>query len=173
MSQKATVAPARHSSRRLPGANENLGFGLLDAGRLYARCFQHYSDQLALDLTHSRMLLTLAENEGVTPQRLAELTRMYPAAVGRVLATLELCGWIERNPRVGDRHPHSCALTFKARGLVPHLRNVANQSQCAALEGLSAAETQLLATALGRVLANLRAYRPGSSAARVCCRTTL
>ena len=55
---------------RLPFA----GFSLSAAGQLYARRFAERSRNLALDFAQSRALLVLAENEGVTQQRLAELT---------------------------------------------------------------------------------------------------
>ena len=53
---------------RLPFA----GFSLSEAGQLYARRSEKHSRNLALDFAQSRALL--AENEGVTPQRLSELT---------------------------------------------------------------------------------------------------
>lgn len=50
------------------------GFSLIEAGQLYARRFEERSRNLALDFAQSRALLVLAENEGVTQQRLSELT---------------------------------------------------------------------------------------------------
>src|ERR1700730_2891869 len=55
---------------RLPFA----GFSLSAAAQLYARRFEERSRNLALDFAQSRALLVLAENEGVTQRRLAELT---------------------------------------------------------------------------------------------------
>src|SRR5882762_7635651 len=50
------------------------GFSMIEAGQLYARRFEERSRNLALDFAQSRALLVLAENEGVTQQRLSELT---------------------------------------------------------------------------------------------------
>src|SRR6202035_5014017 len=63
---------------RLPFA----GFSLSAAGPLYARRFEERSRNLALDFAQSRALLALAENEGVTQQRLSELTAIASPLAG-------------------------------------------------------------------------------------------
>jgi len=140
-----------------------LGFSLLDAGRLYTRHFQERSRELTLDLTQCRALLMLAENEGVTQQRLAELASIDPAALGRVLDRLEGRGCVARRPRPGDRRARSLGITREGRDLVPIIREIANESQLAALRSLSSNEAQILAKALDRVLMNLKAHRSGAA----------
>ena len=55
------------------------GFRLGEAARLYMRRFEERSRSLALDFAQCRALLVLAENEGVTQQRLSELTAIASA----------------------------------------------------------------------------------------------
>jgi MarR family transcriptional regulator for hemolysin len=75
------------------------GFSLIDVGRLYARRFEQRSRELALDLTQCRALIVLAQNKGITQQRLAELTALDPAALGRFLDRLEGRKLVKRRPR--------------------------------------------------------------------------
>jgi MarR family transcriptional regulator for hemolysin len=103
-----------------------------------------------------RALVTLAQNEGVTQRRLAELTAVDTVALGRILDRLEARGWTERRPRPGDRRARSLAITPKGRALVPLIWKIVKESQLAALAGLSQNEISILVKALERVLANLK-----------------
>ena len=144
---------------------QHLGFSLLDTARLYRRHFQERSRDLVLDLIQCRTLATLADNEGVTQQRLAQLIMIAPAPLGRSLDRLERCGWMKRHPRPGDRRARSLAITTKAREHLPLIRRLFQESELAALQGLSRDERQLLAKALHRVLANLRGHQAEVGAA--------
>jgi hypothetical protein len=68
------------------------GFSLSEASQLYARRFEERSRNLALDFTQSRALLVLAENAGVTQQRLSELTAIASPWLVRILDRLEVMG---------------------------------------------------------------------------------
>jgi MarR family transcriptional regulator for hemolysin len=133
------------------------GFSLGEAGQLYARRFEERSRNLGLDFAQSRALLALAENEGVTQQRLSDLTAIAPAWLVRILDRLEVLGLAERRPRPADRRARSLAITEEAREVLPLLRNIMGESLREALTGLSTEETAILAKALHRVIANLSA----------------
>lgn len=144
-------------TREFSVAIESLGFKLLEAGRAYRRYFEERGRDLALDLTQCRALLTLADNEGITQQRLAELIALDAAALGRILDRLEARGWAARHPWPGDRRARSLVVTREGKALLPLVRKIVQESQLAALAGLSAQETQLLAGVLDGVLKNLKA----------------
>jgi MarR family transcriptional regulator for hemolysin len=133
------------------------GFSLSEAGRLYARRFEERSRKLALDFSQCRVLLVLAENEGVTQQRLSELTAIAPPWLGRILDRLEVVGLAERRPHLADRRARSLAITEDAREVLPLLWNIVAESLREALRGLSTDETAILGNALHRVIANLSA----------------
>jgi MarR family transcriptional regulator for hemolysin len=130
------------------------GLDLIDAGRLYSRCFHERYRQL--NLTQCRVLLALAQNQGITQSRLAQLVALDPTALGRILDHLEVSKWAKRHPHPGDRRARSLAITDEARALLPFMWSVVAESQRAALHGLSVEEKQVLTSALERVLANLR-----------------
>jgi MarR family transcriptional regulator for hemolysin len=138
---------------RLPFA----GFSLSEAGQLYARRFEERSRNLSLDFAHSKALLVLADNEGVTQQRLSELTSIGSAWLVRILDRLEDLGLAERRPHLADRRARSLATTEEAREVLRSLRIIIGESLCEALTGLSPDETVVLAKALHRVVANLSA----------------
>jgi DNA-binding MarR family transcriptional regulator len=133
------------------------GFSLSEAGPLYARRFEERSRNLALDFAQSRALLALAENEGVTQQRLSELTAIASPWLVRILDRLAILGLAERRPHLVDRRARSLAITEGAREVLPLLQNIIGESLREALTGLSTKETAILARALHRVIANLSA----------------
>jgi MarR family transcriptional regulator for hemolysin len=131
------------------------GFSLSEAGQLYARRFEERSRSLALDFAQSRALLVLAENEGITQQRLSQLTAITSPWLVRILDRLEVLGLAQRRPHLADRRARSLAITEEAREVLPLLRNIIGDSLREALTGLSTQETAILAKALHRVIANL------------------
>ena len=138
---------------RLPFA----GFNLSEAAQLYTRRFEERSRNLALDFAQSRALFVLAENEGVTQQRLSELTAIASPWLVRILDRLEVLGLAERRPHLADRRARSLAITEEAREVLPLLRSIVGESLREALTGLSTKETAILAKALHRIIANLSA----------------
>src|SRR5580658_1962662 len=138
---------------RFPSA----GFNLSKAGELYARRFEERSRNLSLDFAHSKALLVLAENEGVTQQRLSELAAINSAWLVRILDRLEDLGLAVRRPHLVDRRARSLATTEEGREVLRSLRNISGESLCEALTGLSTEETAILAKALHRVIENLSA----------------
>jgi DNA-binding MarR family transcriptional regulator len=100
------------------------GFSLSEAGQLYARRFEERSRNLALDFAQSRALLVLAENEGVTQQRLSELTGIASPWLVRILDRLEVMGLAQRRPHLADRRARSLAITEDARAVLPLLWNI-------------------------------------------------
>jgi MarR family transcriptional regulator, transcriptional regulator for hemolysin len=131
------------------------GFNLSEAGRLYVRSFEKRSRNLALDYASCRALLVLAENEGVTQQRLSELTAIASPWLVRILDRPETMGLAERRPRLADRRARSLAITADARAMLPLLRNIVGESLREALRGLSTDEMAILVKALDQVIANL------------------
>jgi MarR family transcriptional regulator for hemolysin len=135
------------------------GFRLAEAARLYARRFEQRSRKLDLDFAQSRALLVLAENEGVTQQRLSELTAIAPPWLGRTLDRLEAMGLAHRRPQPADRRMWSLAITEDARAIVQLLWYIVGESLSEALRGLPTDEAAILANALERVIANLSTPR--------------
>jgi MarR family transcriptional regulator, transcriptional regulator for hemolysin len=136
-------------------------FDLLDAGCLYTRRFQERCRDLPLDLTHCRVLVALAENEGLMQQRLAESIGSTPAVLSRILDQLEVLRLVKRRLQPGDRRARSLAITQEGRALVPLIWSIIEELQHEALKGLSTVEVEIVAKALARVLTNLSGPKSG------------
>ena len=106
----------------------------------------------------------LAENEGVTQRRLSELTFIATPWLVRILDRLEAMGLVVRRPRLTDRRARSLGITRNARTVLPLLRKIVGASLREALEGLSAAETTVVVTALERIITNLSTIPLGAGA---------
>lgn len=134
-----------------------LGFALEEAGRVYLRRFEERARDFALEPMGCKALLVLAENEGVTQQRLSELTKLAPVAIGRILERLEAGGLVARRPRPGDGRARAVVLTRKAAEMLPGVWQAVKDSLREALTGMSTTEKRVLMGALQRVVANLSA----------------
>lgn len=132
-----------------------LGFALEEAGRAYVRRFEERVRDLALEPMACKALLVLAENEGVTQQRLSELTMLDPVAIGRILERLEAEGLVARRPRPDDGRARAVVLTRKAVEMLPKLWQAVKESLREALTGMSTTEKRVLMGALQRVVSNL------------------
>lgn len=132
-----------------------LGFGFEEAGRLYLRRFEKRAREFALEPLGCKTLLVLAENEGITQQRLADLAAVDPSTMGRILWRLEARGLVERRSRPRDRRARAVALTREAAMMLPALWQAARESLREALTGVSSTERRVLMDALQRVLSNL------------------
>ena len=95
---------------------------LSEAARLYTRRFEERSRTLGLGFGQSRALIALPENQGVSQQRLSELTAIASPWLVRTLDRLEVMGFAERCPHLADRRARSLAVTVVT--LVEALRRV-------------------------------------------------
>jgi MarR family transcriptional regulator, transcriptional regulator for hemolysin len=134
-----------------------LGFTLEEAARLYVGRLEERARDFALEPMACKALLVLAQNEGVTQQRLSELTMLRPVAIGRILERLEGRGLVKRRRRSGDGRARSVALTREAVKILPRLWQAAKESLRDALTGMSTTEKRALMDALQRVMQNLSA----------------
>ncbi len=140
--------------------HRNLGFLLKDVSRLYTRRFEERAQALALTLPQCKALAYLANNEGVSQKRLAELTEIDPMSLVRILDRMEADGWVQRRSDPDDRRARSLAVTEKAKPLVAHIWNLGVETRGEALAGLSSEERTQLVELLARIHKNLLALKP-------------
>ncbi len=140
--------------------HRNLGFLLKDVSRLYTRRFEERAQALALTLPQCKALAYLANNEGVSQKRLAELTEIDPMSLVRILDRMEADGWVQRRSDPDDRRARSLAVTEKAKPLVAHIWNLAVETRGEALAGLSPEQRTQLVELLELIHKNLLALKP-------------
>ncbi|MGH8229839.1 MAG: MarR family winged helix-turn-helix transcriptional regulator [Steroidobacteraceae bacterium] len=133
----------------------NLGFLLKDVTRLYTRRFEERAQRLALTLPQCKALAYLANNEGISQKRLAELIEIDPMTLVRMLDRMEADGWVQRRADPEDRRARSLAVTEPARSIVEQIWALAHRTRDEALAGLSSGERTMLIELLERVHLNL------------------
>lgn len=133
------------------------GFLLNDVAHLYTRRFEEKARGLSLTLAQCKALAVLASFEGVSQQRLAQISEITPAHLVRILDRMEACGWAVRRSHPRDRRAHTLAMTESARAVLPGIWDVIDETHAEALKGITRAELETLMELLRRVHANLSA----------------
>jgi DNA-binding MarR family transcriptional regulator len=137
--------------------HQHLGFLLDDVAHLYTRRFEVRARELPLTLTQCKALAVLANCEGVSQTRLADISGLDPARLVRILDRLEAFGWAERRSDPHDRRAHVLAMTESAKPVVERVREIILETSTEALRGVPSDELHLLLDVLERVRANLSA----------------
>jgi MarR family transcriptional regulator, transcriptional regulator for hemolysin len=141
----------------------NIGFLFKDVSRLWVRHFEQRATQLGTTLTHAKVLVYLARNEGATQARLAELSDTDPMTLVRVLDRMEKDGWLERRPDPSDRRAYRLFLKRAADPVLAEINRIGDKARAEALAGLSAEDRAQLLNSLERIHANLVELVPSTS----------
>jgi MarR family transcriptional regulator, transcriptional regulator for hemolysin len=152
MISKTSTAHMKESRR--------FGFLLRDVTRMYAERFEQHAASLGLTLAQCKTLMRLAENEGASQVRLAELTDLEPMTLVRLLDRMEAEGWLERRSDPRDRRVHCLYLTGKAKPLLDDIRQLMDVTWGEAFTGIPKRQSELLTELLERVHDNFTALGP-------------
>jgi MarR family transcriptional regulator, transcriptional regulator for hemolysin len=144
---------------------QELAFRLDDVASLFSRKFEEKVRTPPLQLALCKALVVLAENQGVSQKRLAEISEIDPARLVRIVDRMEANGWAERRPLPGDRRVWTLALTENAKPVLRLIWSVISEIYVEALRGLSADEIRTMVKVLESVHSNLSAYKPIDSGA--------
>jgi DNA-binding MarR family transcriptional regulator len=139
---------------------QELGFCLNEVARLYTRRFEERAQTLSLQLAQCKVLILLAENEGVSQTRLSEISEIDPARLVGILDRLEAKGWAQRRGRPGDRRVRSLVVTENAKPVLRQIWSVISETYVEALQGLSTDEIGTMVKVLSYVYSNLLACKP-------------
>jgi DNA-binding MarR family transcriptional regulator len=139
--------------------NESRRFGFLlrDVSRLYAQRFEEHAAALGLTLAQCKALLRLADCEGVSQVRLAELTDLDPMTLVRILDRMESERWLERRKDPRDRRVRCLYLTAKAKPLLEDIRGLIDVTWEEAFAGIPKQKSDLVMELLDTVRSNFMA----------------
>ena len=115
--------------------------------RLSRRLRSERSDE-TLGLSQLSALSTLMRNGALSPTALAELERIQPPSMTRVITALEGRGLIERAPHLSDRRQSVIAITEAGRAIVSEDRRRRTAWLARRFDTLTAEEQQQLADVL-------------------------
>lgn len=140
--------------------SRRFGFIVKDVNSLYVQRFEQHAASLGLTLPQCRTLMRLAENEGVSQVKLAELTDLEPMTLVRILDRMEAEGWLERRSDPRDRRVRCLYLTSKGKPLLDVIRRLMDLTCADAFSGISKEKSEIVTEVLDRVRSNLAAVVP-------------
>ena len=135
--------------------NETIGFLLNDSARLYRRAFNARTRGMGITALQWRLITYLKRHEGIRQGPLADLIEVEPITLSRMVDRLAEAELIERRADPNDRRAWRLYLTPRAAELLNAVRQTADTLNEEAVEGLSAAEREQLATLVERIRTNL------------------
>jgi len=154
MIAKPTAGGARlRESRRF-------GFLLRDVTRLYVQRFEQHAAALGLTIAQCKALMRLADCEGVSQVRLAELTDLDPMTLVRILDRMESEGWLERRKDPRDRRVRCLYLTSEAKPLLDDIKHLIDVTWDEAFAGISKQKSEMVMELLDTVRDNFMALDP-------------
>jgi DNA-binding MarR family transcriptional regulator len=140
--------------------SRRFGFILKDVNSLYVQRFEQHAASLGLTLPQCRTLIRLAENEGVSQARLAEVTDLEPMALVRILDRMEAEGLLERRSDPRDRRVRCLYLTSSGKPLLEDIRRLMDLTWADAFAGISKDKSVMVMEVLDRVRSNLAGLAP-------------
>lgn len=136
------------------------GFLLKDTSRLYTQRFEQRAASLGLTLPQCRVLIYLANNEGISQAQLAELTDIEPMTLVRSLDFLESLDWLERRNDPTDRRARRLYLKAAGRPRVADIWNLVQLTQREAFAGIPKKQVDTMIELLEKVRTNLSSLEP-------------
>lgn len=141
------------------------GFLLKDVDRRNAQRFEQRAKSLGLTLPQCKVLVYLANNEGISQVHLAEITDIEPMTLVRLLDRMESDGWLERRADPTDRRARRLYLKSEGKPLVDDIWRLVDLTRQEAFKGIPKKQADLLITLLEKVQSNLAALDPISPSA--------
>jgi DNA-binding MarR family transcriptional regulator len=107
-----------------------------------------------------KVLVYLANHEGISQAQLAELTDLEPMTLVRTLDCLESHGRLERRHDPADRRARRLYLTAKGKPLVDDIWHLADLTRREAFAGIPRKDADLMIELLGRIQSNFASLEP-------------
>jgi MarR family transcriptional regulator, transcriptional regulator for hemolysin len=136
------------------------GFLLKDTSRLYVQRFEQRAGALGLTLPQCKVLVYLANHEGISQVQLAELTDLEPMTLVRTLDCLESHGWLKRRNDPADRRARCLYLNPKGRPLVDDIWHLVDLTRREAFAGIPRKHADFMIELLERIRSNFASLEP-------------
>ena len=136
------------------------GFLLKDTSRLYVERFEQRAGALGLTLPQCKVLVYLADHEGISQVQLAELTDLEPMTLVRTLDCLESYGWVERRNDPADRRARRLYLKPKGKPPVDDIWQLVALTCREAFAGIPKKRADLMIELLEKIQSNFASLEP-------------
>jgi DNA-binding MarR family transcriptional regulator len=135
------------------GPRDGLAFLLAQIGAHAAMRFAERLEPLKLNPADAGILRVLAQEQGMSQQRLATVLGMFPSRLVLVLDELEKAGLIERRESAADRRVYALNVTSRGKEVLRAIGQVAREHREALVAALTPTEQETLARLLARIAA--------------------
>jgi MarR family transcriptional regulator for hemolysin len=136
------------------------GFLLKETSRLYGERFEQRARALGLTLPQCKVLVYLADHEGISQVQLAELTDLEPMTLVRTLDYLESRGWLERRKDPVDRRARRLYLKPKGKPLLDDIWHLIALTRREAFAGIPRKHADLVIELLAKIHGNFTSLEP-------------
>jgi len=136
------------------------GFLLKDTSRRYVGRFEQRARSLGMTLPQCKVLVYLANHEGMSQAQLAEVTDLEPMTLVRTIDSLESQGCLERRNDPADRRARRLYLLPKGKPLVDEVWRLVDVTRREAFAGIPRKQADLVIESLERIQRNLAALEP-------------
>ena len=133
-----------------------LGRMLANLARTHAMRVDQAMDEIGLYRGQAILLLTLAEQDGLTHTAIAERLCISPAAASKVIKRMEALGYVQRTPDPADERLSRVFLQEDGRAKLDDVHAVFRAINARLVEGFSPKEESVLRAFLGRLIENLQ-----------------
>src|SRR5882724_5043521 len=136
------------------------GFLLKDTSRRYVERFEQRAGALGLTLPQCKVLVYLAEHEGISQVQLAEMTDLEQMALVRTLDCLESYGWVERRNDPADRRARRLYLKPKGKPFMDDIWHLVALTRREAFAGIPKRHADLMIELLEKIQSNFVSLEP-------------
>jgi DNA-binding MarR family transcriptional regulator len=120
------------------------GFLIKDVSDRYMQRFEQRADALGLTLPLCRVLVGLANHEGISQAQLADLSDIDPMTLVRILDRMESNGWLERRNDPTDSRAQCLYSRAKSKPLVDDIWYLADLTRREAFAGIPSAQADIV-----------------------------
>jgi len=138
-----------------------------ELGRLLASvCRLHHTranqsmDKIGLYRGQARLLMTLAEQDGLSHSEIAEKLEISAAAASKVIKRMEGAHYVQRQTDPADERVSRVYLQAQGHALIAEIRRTFGRLDRTMLDGLSEPDLDRLRDLLTRMQANLLRFEP-------------
>lgn len=122
--------------------------------------FEQRARSLGLTLPQCKVLVYLANHEGMNQAQLGQLTDLEPMTLVRTVDSLESQGCLERRHDPADRRAHCLYLLPKGKPLVDEVWRLVDLTRREAFAGIPRKQADLMIASLEKIQSNLTSLEP-------------
>jgi len=141
-------------------AYQDLGRLLVSVCRLHHTRADQSMDKIGLYRGQARLLMTLAQQDGMTHSEIAERLQISAPATTKVIQRMEEAEYVQRRADAADERVSRVYLRDKGRALTDQIHAAFGTLDRTMFAGLPDSDLERLRDLLTRMHANLHSYQP-------------